>query len=213
MFPVLHLILLCKTVNWFKAPLRWDFSQYASFDQWTVWWGEQGLQGRNTNFWKVFHDHHICHVEAHSWRLTHHNGHKLKKSWDKHFFFQNLWIEKKISKVKKKTTPKKNNSIFNHMSLKSCSTLKKSWSPLMRIMVVNSSRRTMMVHLLKLYWSISLGLKWEVRLESLPKWKQLSAADSSWVASSVKKKWTAFRKLESSAEPEEWRKKILVNSM
>lgn len=46
-------------------------------------------------------------------------------------------------------------------------------SALMRNMVANSSRRTMMVHLLKLYWSTSRGLKWDVLSHSE---KQLSAA-------------------------------------
>lgn len=115
-----------------------------------------------------------------------------KKLWQI-FLFPEAVNRRKFSKLKK--------IILYHISLKSSNTFRKSWSPLMRIMVVNSSRRTMMVHLLKLYWSLSLGLKWEVLIESLPKWKRFSAVDNSWVASSVKKKWTAFRKLEFSAEP------------
>lgn len=93
MFTVLHLIFVKQTVSWFKVPLLWDFSQHAAFDKCAIWWGEQGLQCRNTNFWKVFHYHHIRHVEAYSWRLTHHSCYKLKKSCDKDFFFQKLWIE------------------------------------------------------------------------------------------------------------------------
>lgn len=113
------------------------------------------------------------------------------------FLFPEAANKRKFSKLKRKKKK------HYHISLKTSTgnTFKKSWSPLMRIRVVNSSRRTMMVHLLKLYCSLSLGLKWEVLLESLAKWKQLSAADSSCVASSVKKKLTAFRKLEFSAEP------------
>lgn len=77
-------------------------------------------------------------------------------------------------------------------------TFQNSWSPLTRIMVVNSSRRTVMVHLLKLNWSTSLGLKWEV---FLARGKQLSAAASSWVDSSVTKKRIALRKLDFPSEP------------
>lgn len=77
-------------------------------------------------------------------------------------------------------------------------TFQNSLSPFSRIIVVNSSRRTIMVHLLKLYWSTSLGLNWEVLS---PRGKQLSAAASSWVANSVRKKLIAFRKLDFSLEP------------
>lgn len=70
-------------------------------------------------------------------------------------------------------------------------------SPLVRAMVPNSRRRTTMVHLLKLYWSTSRGLKWDVLS---PSGKQLSAAASSRAASSLRKKRTAFRKADSSPE-------------
>lgn len=56
----------------------------------------------------------------------------------------------------------------------------------------------MMVHLLKLYCSTSLGLKCEV---FWPCEKQLSAAARSPVASSVKKKHMALRKLDFSLVP------------